>query len=285
MHVLTKVFVVIAAVLSVALSALVIAFAVNTDRIREDYQTVVSAKASIEAQASAGSTIADQEKTRLNSMIEQLSRNEATLKATLGNLENERNTLSAARSKAETERDAITSKIAELGETAKTQATLITSYRDEVTTLRKNELDYRQRALDMDNRLNDLESQREVLEQNFRALQEQLAEAKRASGTPSAAGIVSGAADQAFVYTGPRIQGRIEDVKVDPATGKTLVKLSVGTNDKVARNMKMFVVRGDEFVANVIVTQPDMKWSVAEVTLTNKGQTVTVGDLVVSKVE
>lgn len=285
MHVLTKVFVVIAAVLSVALSALVIAFAVNTDRIREDYQNVVSARAAIESQAQAASAIAEQERSRLNSTIQQLASDQATLKANLGNLENERNTLNAARAKAETERDAITAKIAELGETAKTQATLITSYRDEVTTLRKNELDYRQRALDMDNRLNDLESQREVLEQNFRALQEQLAEAKRSAGGAPAAGMVSGAADQAFVYTGPRIQGRVEDVKIDAATGKTLVKLSVGTNDKVAKNMKMFLVRGDQFVANVIVTQPDMKWSVAEVTLVNKGATVSAGDLVVSKID
>lgn len=287
MHVLTKVFVFIAAVLSVALSTLVIAFAVNIDKIREDYQNLASAKAAIEAQSAAASAISDQERSRLNSVIEQLSREQATLKASLGNLENERNTLSAARAKAETERDAITAKIAELGETTKTQATLITSYRDEVTTLRKNELDYRQRALDMDNRLNDLESQREVLEQNFRAVQEQLAEAKRSSASAAApaAGIVSGAADQSFVYTGPRIQGRIEDVKVDASTGKTLVKLSVGTNDRVSKNMKMFLVRGDQFVANVVVITPDLKWSVAEVTLVNKGLQVMAGDLVVSRID
>jgi hypothetical protein len=286
-HVLTKVFVFIAAVLSVALSTLVIAFAVNIDKIREDYQNLSSAKAAIEAQSAAASAISDQERSRLNSVIEQFSREQATLKASLGNLENERNTLSAARSKAETERDAITAKIAELGETTKTQATLIVSYRDEVTTLRKNELDYRQRALDMDNRLNDLESQREVLEQNFRAVQEQLAEAKRSSSASAApaAGIVSGAADQSFVYTGPRIQGRIEDVKIDASTGKTLVKLSVGTNDRVSKNMKMFLVRGDQFVANVVVITPDLKWSVAEVTLVNKGLQVMAGDMVVSRID
>lgn len=287
MHVLTKVFVFIAAVLSVALSTLVIAFAVNIDKIREDYQNLASAKAAIEAQSAAASAISDQERSRLNSVIEQLSREQVALKDTLARIENEKNSVTAARAKAETERDAITAKIAELGETTKTQATLIVSYRDEVTTLRKNELDYRQRALDMDNRLNDLESQREVLEQNFRAVQEQLAEAKRSASSSSApaAGIVSGAADQSFVYTGPRIQGRIEDVKVDASTGKTLVKLSVGTNDRVSKNMKMFLVRGDQFVANVVVITPDLKWSVAEVTLVNKGLQVTAGDLVVSRID
>jgi len=284
-HVLTKVFVVIAAILSVALSALVIAFAVNTDRIREDYQNIASAKATIEAQYSTASVIAEQQRGLLLSSVEQLNRDAASLKANFSTLENERNTLAAAKARAETERDAITSKISELGETAKTQAALITSYRSEVTTLRDAELDYRNRALDMDNRLNDLESQREVLEQNFRALQEQLAEAKRSAGGMPAAGIVSGAAEQSFVYTGPRIQGRVEEVRIDPATGKSLVRLSVGTNDKASKNMKFFIVRGDEFVANVVVSQPDMKWSVAEVTLINRGATVQVGDLVISKIE
>ena len=285
MHVLTKVFVVIAAILSVALSALVIAFAVNTDRIREDYQNVVSAKATIEAQYSAASSISEQERVRLNSAIEQLNRDSASLQANLGTLQNERNSLAAAKARAETERDAITSKIAELGETVKTQAALITSYRTEVTSLRDAELDFRKRALDMDNRVNDLESQREVLEQNFRAIQEQLAEAKRSTSGMPAAGIVSGNSEQSFVYTGPRIQGRVEEVRVDSATGKTLVRLSVGTNDKAAKNMKFFIVRADEFIANVVVAQPDMKWSVAEVTLANRGATVQVGDLVVSKID
>ncbi len=285
MHVLTKVFVVIAAILSVALSALVIAYAVNTDRIREDYQNAVSSRATLESQYAAGSAISEQERSRLSSVIEQLNREAATLKASFSTLENERNNLAAAKAKAETERDAITAKIAELGETAKTQATLITSYRDEVTKLRDAELSFRGRALDMDNQLNDLESQHEVLQQNFRALQEQLAEARRLTSGAPAAGIVSGASDQSFVYTGPRIQGRVEDVQIDSATGKNVVKISVGSNDKIAKNMKLFVVRGDQFIANIVIAQADLKWSVAEVSLVNRGASIQTGDLVVSKID
>ncbi len=285
MHVLTKVFVVIAAVLSVALSALTIAFAVNTDRVREDYQNAISARAAMESQSAAAASLADQERVRLNSQIEQLSRDSAAHQARVRDLENSLASLTTDKNKAESERDSITSKIAELGETTKTQAAIIGSYREEVTTLRDNELDYRKRALDMDNRLNDLESQREVLEQNFRALQEQLAEAKRAASGAPAAGVVSGASDQSFVYTGPRIQGRVEEARTDSVTGKTLVRITVGTNDKSAKNMKLFIVRGDEFIANIVVVQPDMKWSIAEVTLLNKSSTIQAGDLVVSRID
>ncbi len=52
MHVLTKVLVVFAAILSVALSALVIAYAVNTDRIAADYGNMLRAR-QVAAEASA----------------------------------------------------------------------------------------------------------------------------------------------------------------------------------------------------------------------------------------
>lgn len=285
MHVLTKVFVVIAAVLSVALSALTIAFAVNTDKIRDDYQNALSARNAMEASAASAASQADQDRVTQMSKIQQLNNDWAAALARVRELENTLANLTTDKNKAESERDSITSKISELGETVKTQAAIIGSYREEVTTLRDNELSYRTRALDMDNRLNDLESQREVLEQNFRALQEQLAEAKRAASGAPAAGVVSGAADQSFVYTGPRIQGRVEEARIDSVTGKTLVRITVGTNDRSAKNMKLFIVRGDQFIANIVVVQPDMKWSIAEVTLLNKGATIQAGDLVVSRID
>ena len=38
-------------------------------------------------------------------------------------------------------------------------------------------------------------------------------------------------------------------------------------------------------VANVLVIKPDLKWSVAEVTLGNKGLKVMAGDMVVSRID
>ncbi|MBX3384187.1 MAG: hypothetical protein KF864_11840 [Phycisphaeraceae bacterium] len=284
MHALTKVFVIIAAVLSIALSTLVIAYAVNTDKIVSDYHAQVQRAVTIEAQQVAQASVHGQERLRQQSVKEQLERDNASLREQIRSLEAERATLLTDKKTAEQERDSITAKISELGETVKTQANLITSYRDEVTQMRRSELTSRQRELEMDNLISDLQSQREVLEQNFRALQEQLAEAKRAAtGIPSA-GIVSGA-DQAFVYTGPRIQGRVEEVRQDPASGRTLVKINVGTNTRVQKNMKMFIARGEKFVANIVVSQPDLRWSVAEVTLLGKDATIQVGDLVLSSLD
>ncbi len=282
MHVLTKVFVVIAAILSVALSSLVIAYAVNTDRIAAAYQDAVNAKSAAEATANMQVANAGTQLTRLASEKEQLARDNATLTDKIRTLDIERAKLLTDKKTAEQERDSITAKIAELGETAKTQAALITSYRDEVTGLRKSELTFKAREIDLNNDINNKDSQIEVLTQSVRALQEQLVEAKRtASGAP-AVGVVSGL-DQPFTYTGPVIRGRVESVETDSSNGRIFVKLSVGTNDRAAKNMRFSVIRNSEFIGHVVVMQPDLRWSVAEVILTNKGQSVQVGDLIQSR--
>ncbi len=285
MHVLTKVFVVIAAILSVALSALVIAYAVNTDRVAAAYQEQVSLRVAAESNAMAAAAVSGTEKTRLASAKEQLERDNATLADRIRTLEADNARLLTDKKTAEQERDSITAKIAELGETVKTQAALITSYRDEVTGLRNSELTFRQREIDLNSTLSDRDSQVEVLTQSVRALQEQLAEIKRSASGAPAAGVISGA-DQPFSYTGPVINGRIEAVSTDAATGKVVVKVNVGTNDKVSKNMRFAIVRGTEtFVGHMVIVKPDLKWSVGEVTLTAKGSSVQEGDLIKSRLE
>ena len=77
MHVLTKAFVVLAAILSVALSALVIAYAVNTDRIQADYRARVAQVDQVNAQIATQASQANSEQARLNAQIEQLMRDAA----------------------------------------------------------------------------------------------------------------------------------------------------------------------------------------------------------------
>ncbi len=189
----------------------------------------------------------------------------------------------ADKAKAVAQAQEIQNKIADLSETSKTQAKIIESYHDEVSTLRASENKFRVTQAELDDRINDLESQREVLEQNYRALQEQIAEAKRAQEQ-----LLSGnkaGSDQPFVSTGPIINGRIEAVQIDPSNKKTIAKINVGTNDRVAKNMQFAVVRGDQFLGNLVVTDPDLKWSVGVVNTLGKPVEVKEGDLVVSRLQ
>jgi hypothetical protein len=274
---LTKTLVVLAAVFSVALSALVIAYAVNTDRIAADYGNALRAKTAVEATAAQNYATYNTTKTSLEASIAALNTQLLAAKKISDDLLSQNASLQSAVVKAESERQSIVNKIAELGETTKTQAEIIKNYREENSALRQADLDNRTRAAELDDRIADLEGQREVLEQNYRALQEQIAEAKRSqeqmlNGTKTgSAGAVSTA----------DIKGRVEAVQFDDVLKKTIVKISAGSNDRVTKNMSFFIVRGDEFIGKIQITQdPDLKNSIGELILTNQGKQVQVGDQV-----
>lgn len=287
MHVLTKTLVVLAAVFSVALSALVIAYAVNTDRIAADYANAVRAKTAADAVVAQNNASSGMMKTTLEASIAALNNQLLASKKVSDDLLSENASLQSAVVKAESERQAIVNKIAELGETTKTQAEIINHYRQENSALRQADLDNRTRAAELDDRIADLEGQREVLEQNYRALQEQIAEAKRnqeqlLSGNRSgSAGAMSPMNPMSPVATTVDIKGRVDAVQYDDVLKKTIVKISVGSNDRVTRNMSFYIVRGDEFIGKIQVTQdPDLKNSIGELTLTSQGKQVQVGDKV-----
>lgn len=285
MHGLTKVLVVLAAVLSILLSALVIAHAVNSDRIAADYTNAVQARQAAESALAIERSGAANERNQSTLAKTNLENDIQQRDTKIRQLEEERVTLIADKKGAETSRDSIQSKIAELGETVKTQQTLIASYREEVTQLRRNELASKQQRLEMEDRISDLESQRDVLTQNYRAVQEQLNEARLAAA--NAAGGVTGSAagsSQPIVWNGPQIAGRVEAIEKDAATGGTLARISLGSNNGVVKNMQFYVIRDGNFVNNLQVQQPDLKDSIAKVLFTDATREIRVGDQVVTRI-
>ncbi|CAG1007395.1 hypothetical protein PHYC_03426 [Phycisphaerales bacterium] len=284
MHVLTKAFIVIAAVLSIALSALVIAYAVNTDRIASEHRATKALADAAQARAADANAQADQIRARLEADKQSLTNKLDEQSNTVRRLEQDLATLRTDKMRAEAARQATENQIKELGETTKTQAAIIESYRSENTTLRQNELVARQRDLDMQARLADLEAQREVLDQRYRSIMEQYTELKR-QNEALASGVSAGtSSDQPFTYSGPPINGRVEEVIKD-ASGRQVVRINVGTNDRVANNMKFAVIRDGSFLCNLVVTKTDMRMSVGVVQTLGKDVTVQVGDLILSKVD
>ncbi|MFN9992226.1 MAG: hypothetical protein ACK54H_02680 [Phycisphaerales bacterium] len=283
MHFLTKVFVVLAALLSIVLSAMVIAYAVNTDRILANYTSLQALSqsqdakiAELQSKISAGQ-IGDR------AMIQQLNSDLANREQQISDLQRAKAQLETDKNRAESARQSLESKIAELGETAKTQAALIASYTEEIRTLRSSEFTSRRAALDMEDRMSDLESQKEVLEQNYRALQEEIAELRRSSELAATGGGSSGGASSPFVYSGSVIFGSVDEVTEDISTGSTLVKINIGTNDRVAKNMRFGVVRDGAFVGNLVVISTDSKFSIAKFDALNTGKKVAAGDKVQSR--
>lgn len=281
MHILTKFLVVFAAVLSIFLAALTIAYSANADRITAGLSGAMADRASALTGLQDQNTQFGNERGRFTDSIQQLSRDIANRDAITSELQAQNSSLLAQKNKAEAERQAIAGKIAELGELAKTQASLITSYKEEVTNLRNNELRTRGEVLTLEAKLGDLESQKEVLEATTRGLQEQLAEIPRLGGGGTTRDTLLPNAP--FVPRGPLIQARIDQITLDRASNKTLAKINVGSNDQVQKNMKFMIVRGNQFLGNLIIESTDLKWSVGRVDTLGSNAEVREGDQIMNK--
>jgi hypothetical protein len=276
-HIVTKVLVVFAAILAVLLSALTMAYAVNSDRIVASLTSERDQRSVIQAQLDQAKAQAREHETHLTRQLDEIRREAADRNARIRELEAERTRLITSVQQAENRGEAIRGEIGQLNASVATLARLTENYRDEVTLLRDNELGYRRREIELVDRLNDLESQREVLEQSTRALQEQLAEARRAieQGVPGA----DARQTAAFAPSIP-ISGRVTNVIKDTATGKPLAMINVGANNNVRNNMQLVITRNGQFVGNLIITRTDLQWSLGEIDYLGRQIEVQAGDVV-----
>lgn len=283
MHILTKVFIVFAAVLSLVLSVLTMAYAYNADTINSRYTDALKDAQTAKAQAQSQSAAFSDKSTRDQQTIAELQGLLADFEARNADLVRENTTLVSGKQKAENRALAIENQIGDSLQTTKAQAAVIDSLRQDNSKLRESELRLRTMALDYEDRVNDLASQNDVYQATVRALREQLAAAQRDSEL-ALSGASGSLGDTPYEASGPVIRGRVSRVSFDSASGQPLVEVDIGSNDRVAENMKLHVGRGtSEFVATLVVVRTDLQSSVARVALTNTGASVREGDLVVSR--
>jgi predicted nuclease with TOPRIM domain len=263
-HVVTKILVVAAAVLCIALAALSMAYAVNSDRIVAEHQRQVDLKIAAETARTLDASAAAEERTRLVQLRDQLSNELTKAMESVRSLQGERTELRNGVVKAEAERDAIGQKISQIAATAETQARLVEALIGEVSKLRDNELAYRRESIQLTDRINDLESQREVLEQSVRALQENLTELRLASQGIASGGVVS-------TSSTPRppivnVRGRIVQTMSDPATGGMLAQIDLGTNDQIHENTLLYLVREpNQYLGQLIILKADLKTAIGRI--------------------
>lgn len=284
MHIVTKVLVLLAAVLAVVLASLTMAYSINAGRIVQDYQDLKTQKEATETQADQAKSQHQAEQARLNGLIDQLQNDRVALDGRIRGLQAENSKLLIQANKVALSEEQFRNEVARWEATIATQTKLIESYRGEVTRLRDDELQYRRREIELVDRINDLESAREVLAQTTRALQESLADlqdryqrlvASGGTGLTSETG-----ADETFAYTGPLIQGRVLKTMRDDATGNLLAQIDLGTNDQVRENMLLYIGRGDTFLAHVKIIRTDLEWSVGIVDTLGRDVTIQDGDVV-----
>jgi len=285
-HILTKVFVLIAAVLSIMMASLAISYSVNVDRVTADYRDMQAAKISAENELKAQQATHAQERGALEDDLGSLRDELASRNADTRRLEAANSELRIALRQAEAARESISSKIAQLGVTTETQANIISEYKEENRVLRDGELAYRDEKIDLEKAISDLESQVIVYEQVKRALQEQIAEIQRENDGTGVANAGSTTADEPRQIAGPQIRGTINEVVQDPNSGFTRVRINLGSNDRLRANTRFYIVRDNtQYLGDLIVESVDLNHAVGRVAFVkDSGTTIQEGDQVLSKI-
>ena len=282
MHILTKVFVLIAAVLSIMMASLAIAYSVNTDRVIDDYRDMQAAVDATEAELSSQRASHAQELAARSEEIASLKDELANRNEVTRRLEATTSDLRIRLRQAEAASASITSKIAQLGVTTETQARIIDEYKNENDRLRDAELAYRDDKIDLEKSISDLESQVIVYEQVKRSLEEQIAEIQTQLGNGGSGVAQSGASTP--IEMSRLIQGRIDEVASDPNTGSTRVRINLGSNDDLRKNVRFYIIRNNQtYLGDLIVESVDLNHAVGRVAFVVGNESVKEGDQVWSK--
>ena len=287
MHILTKVFVVLAAVMSLMLAAATMIYAYNAESVRTSYEKADLARVLAERTLMTQAESHARDVATLMGEIESREQEKADVQADLDTVRIEVERLRRETLTAVAEADRIRGQITQFGVAAQTNATLIENYKGEVSELRDDELRFRDERLQLEDAIADQSSQIEVLQQENRALQEQLAaatadlEAARGNGAVARTG--GQGATGPVQLQGPPIFGTGRAVQTEGATGKLLVQVDLGANDRMRPNVKLLVFRDDTFVANIVLKSVDLQDSMGEVVLAASGFDVQPGDRVTTR--
>lgn len=284
MHILTKVFVLFASILSVLMAALAISYTVSADRIVADYEHAVQARIAAENARKSEATSHARERTTLQQTIDQLRQERSSLESQIRENESIIADKTVEARTAVAARDSLEAKIGQFGVTAETQTALIASYKSELAALHSEQLRWREDRIDLEGKLSDLNTQATVYEANQRAMQEQLRELRDQLGggvtrTTGASGTTGSS-----VLSGPPVRGQIQSVRTEPGTGDTLVQISLGANDRIRENTRLFANRdGRRYLADVEIIEVDLNHSIGRVINLRPGEQIRPGDFAWSR--
>ncbi len=284
MHIVTKVLVVVAAVLSVLLAGLSIAYTSNADRISREIRTERDRSAKAEAQVAEINAQADSERSALQQKISALESVITTLSTDSSKLQGEKSGLLAEAAELRQASATHGAQIDQFTAVIKTYAELNKAQSEELAKLRDRELQNARREIELSDRINDLASQLEVCNETGRSMQERLVQMQddlaRAQGGGGSSLAAAGADATAFLKAPRDFRGRVTSVRRE-SDGSMMISIDAGANDQLRERMKLSIVR-DRFIATMVLTKVDQNEAVGRIELLNPSAAgdVQIGDLV-----
>ena len=277
MSILTKIFVVLVTVLSVALVAMVVPFAMNVETFKQKYYDAAAevhvAKAQVQELKAA--------KTRAENELNQQKQAEATaianLKNQLARMQTDMNLALAQKVAAENQAADIRAELSTLTSSLEQATDIHGLLQAEIRRRREESLKLQQENIALNNTLRDqktmLESLGEInrfnkeeivgLEEQNRDLRERL----------QAAAVDTGDEAEKPVFKSPvQLRGTVTEVR--HVGDNTFVAINLGSNDGVREGMQFVIHDDNTFVGNAVVHTVELNEAAARVTLVPENQQI-----------
>ena len=278
MHVLTKIFVVLVALLTVALVPLVAMNATNEASFQKKYKDAEASAATSQATLAA-------ERSASQAAVQKLESDIRAMEGKVADLQKQVDTKSVAARKAEQElagskaaQASVAANLELLAQSGKANSTLTDSLVAELRSLRTKSMDAEKRLVDIQEAFDASQSSLEVADAARRALQEEvkrladekdnalatIAEYVASVGEISTAraGVVS---DKARVVATKNLAATI--INVYRSGNVPLAEINAGSRDGVKTGWVMTIGEGSAFIGNLRITEVDLNRAVGVIEL------------------
>jgi len=283
---LTKIFIVLATVFSLALSVLLMLFISKQDSYKSQLDAANAARLAALATAGHGNA-------QFTSLQAQLTAAQDQARTAEQNFQKAKNDAIAEIAQRDTRIQTLEknnqlqgSQLANASDASKTQANLIAQYSKQIDDLTPKVTELIQRNAELARRNNDLENANRSAEQAIRKLQEEIT----AKGSTGGAGTgTSGATASMNGQVTPlndvramsgAINGQITDLQQH--AGRTYIETPLGTRDGLKPGAVLAVYRGNTYLGDARVENVTASESVSVITTVKQGETIQKGDLVMT---
>lgn len=271
MSILTKIFVVLVTVLSVALVGMMVSFVARSEDYKGKYEDAVSKITLLDQTAKVRQAQITQLQENLNGQI-------SSLNADKNRLEQENQTSSSKLAEASTENVKLKAE-KEKAEADTTQLVATTKILADINQAIKVEVDQRREKqaaaelalIQITDTNNELHAQVDTLGRERKSLNERIVALEKANEDLSTK-VASMPAKSETTPSAPSeyvpdvaIHGQV--VATDKVDSVVFVKINVGTTDRVRENTKFMIHRKGDYVATMTVTSVDTKSSAGKVVL------------------
>lgn len=290
MSVLTKVFVILVNVFSIALVAMVVVFVANTENFKAKFEKEHNDRLAVERRLKLAETDVAASTQDAQKQIAKIDSDRKDLENKLSATSQQ---LADARHRAEASKGSVATLSAEVTalRTALDQnAAILKDTLSELDKRRQSLVQEQSKNIDLTAHNNELRGQIQALEQQVRYVNEQLAsieseksrleqfvrtlppeQRQRLAGGQVETGNTPVIAESA-------IRGQVTQVK--QVGEKLMVQVNIGKADRVQPNMKFLIHRGDKFLGNLMIISVDDRAAAGQVDLPQGA--INIGDLIQS---